>query len=399
MEVTQIANILNTITSEVLGDTAVVNEDLSNIVNIGDELFNASQVDNYVKSLVDHIGRVIMVNRQYSGIAPSVLRDSWEYASVMQKITAQMPDAQENDTWNLTDGTSYDPNVFKKPTVSNKFFNSKTTFETQMSFVEQQVKSSFDSAGQVNAFFSMIESQIKRSMTVKNDSLVMRTINNLTAETLHDGFTSGGTTSDFGSGSSVRAVNLLYLYNQANPNNTISNAETAIKTPEFIRFATYTMQQYIYRMGSISKLFNIGGMDRFTPRDLLHVVLLNDFASAADIYLQSDTWHNQLTALPYAERVPYWQGSGVDYSFNSISSINVKSSFGAGDDDNPTIEANGILGVMFDHDALGVLNSNARVTTQYNARAEFVNTWYKQDAQYFNDSNENFVVFFAQASA
>ena len=49
---------------------------------------------------------------------------------------------------------------------------------------------------------------------------------------------------------------------------------------------------------------------------------------------------------------------------------------------------------MFDRDALGVTNLDRRVTTNYNPKAEFYTNWYKMDAGYFNDTNENFVVFF-----
>lgn len=381
MTVAQIYDIINPITQEILGETAVVNEDLSNIVDIGTELFNATDVDNYVKSLVDHIGRVIFVNRAYSGGAPSVLMDGWEYGSVMEKITAEMPEATENESWELVDGASYDPNIFYKPTVTAKFFNKRVTFEIPMSFTERQVRESFSSAAQLNGFISMIYNAVDKSMTVKVDSLIMRTINNMIAETLYD-FNNGG---DY-SGSGVRAVNLLKLYND--DKGTQLTAAKAIEDPDFIRYASYKMGLYIERLSKISTLFNIGGKERFTPRDMLHVVLLADFAKASDSFSMSSTFHNEFVDLPKGEIVPYWQGSGTDYGFSSTSSINVKTS------SNNTISASGILGVMFDRDALGVTNLNRRVTTNYNPKAEFYSNWYKFDAGYFNDMNENFVVFY-----
>ena len=45
-------------------------------------------------------------------------------------------------------------------------------------------------------------------------------------------------------------------------------------------------------------------------------------------------------------------------------------------------------------DSLGVTNLDRRVTTNYNAKAEFYNNYYKFDCGYFNDLNENFIVFF-----
>ena len=387
MEVKQIYTLMNSVSQEVLGKTDLVHEDLTGIVDMGTEVFNQNAVDNYVKSLVNHIGKVVFVNRPYSGKVPSVLMDAWEFGSVLEKISADIPQAQENDSWNLTDGTEYKQDVFHKPTVTAKFFNSKVTFEVPVSITERQVKESFSSAAQLNGFLSMIYNAVDKSMTIKTDALIMRTINNMIAETLDaDKKAFGGATVNYSSASTVRCVNLLKLYNTAK--NAQLTAAAAILNPDFIRFAAYQMGLYADRLGSISTLFNVGGKERFTPKDALHTVLLSDFAKAAQAYLYADTYHNEQVLLPKAETVPSWQATGKDYAFANVSKIDVKSASGA------NISIGGVLGVMFDRDALGVTNSDKRVTTNYNAKAEFFNNYYKFDAAYFNDTNENFVVFF-----
>ena len=378
---------MNSVSKEVLGKTDLIQEDLTGIVDMGTEVFNQNAIDNYVKSLVNHIGKVVFVNRPYSGKVPSVLMDAWEFGSVMEKISADIPQAEENESWNLTDGTEYKQDVFHKPTVTAKFFNSKVTFEVPVSITERQVKESFSSAAQLNGFLSMIYNAVDKSMTIKTDALIMRTINNMIAETLDaDKAAFGGSTVNYSSASTVRCVNLLKLYNTAK--GAKLTAATAILDPDFIRFAAYQMGLYADRLGSISTLFNVGGKERFTPKDALHTVLLSDFAKAAQAYLYADTYHNEQVLLPKAETVPSWQATGTDYAFANVSKIDVKSASGK------TISISGVLGVMFDRDALGVTNSDKRVTTNYNAKAEFFNNYYKFDAAYFNDTNENFVVFF-----
>ena len=384
MEVKQIYELMNTVTKEILGQETVVNEDLSNVVDVGTEIINANAVDNYVRSLVDHIGKVVFVNRPYSGSVPSVLMDGWEYGSICEKISADMPEATENESWQLEDGTSYDPNIFYQPKVSAKFFNKRVTFEVPMSFTERQVKESFSSAAQLNGFISMLYNEIDKSMTVKIDSLVMRTIANMIGTTVYADYKGAEQNTKSG----VKAVNLLKLYKDRNASAADMTVEQAITNPDFIRFASYMMGMYEKRLANISTLFNVGGKARFTPSDMLHVVLLADFASAAGAYLQSDTFHNEFVALPKAEIVPYWQASGSDYAFSNTSQINIKMT------DGNSIAVSGILGVMFDRDALGVCNKDRRVTTNYNAKGEFWNQWAKFDCEYFNDTNENFVVFF-----
>ena len=152
MEVKQIYQLVNSVTSEVLGRTDLVAEDLTNVVDVGTEIVNAAAVDNYVKSLVNHIGKVIFVNRPYSGKVPSVLMDGWEFGSVLEKVTAEIPAATENEGWELTNGEEYKQDIFYKPTVSAKFFNSRVTFEVPISITERQVKESFSSAAQGDVY-------------------------------------------------------------------------------------------------------------------------------------------------------------------------------------------------------------------------------------------------------
>lgn len=389
MTVKQIYTLMNTVTSEIIGKSDVVKEDLSNVVDVGKELFSNTDVDNYVKSLVNHIGKVIFVNRPYTGNVPSMMMDSWEFGSVLEKIQADIPQATENKSWALTDGQSYDPNVFYQPTVSVKFFNSRVTFEVPMSFTEKQVKDSFSNAAQLNGFLSMLYTAVDKSMTVKVDSLVMRTIDNMIAHTLHAEFPAVND-GDYSAVSGTKAVNLLNLYN-AKYNKTLT-AEQAVTDPDFIRYASYIMGVYADRMGKLSTLFNVGKKERFTPSDMLKVVMLSDFEKAASTYLYADTWHNENVKLPTAETVPYWQGSGQNYSFADTSKIHV--SITDGSSGTVEVSAAGILAIMYDRDAMGVCNTDRRVTTQYNAKAEFFNNFYKFDASYFNDLNENFVVFF-----
>ncbi len=382
MEVKQIYDIMNSITRELLGEETVVAEDLSNIVELGQQFEDVVGLDNYVRKLPDHVGRVVFVDRKYEGRAPQILMDSWEYGSIIEKIATRIPEAVENEDWQLNDGQSYDPNIFHAPDVYGEFWNKRTTFEIDMSITRKQVKSSFDNVTQLNSFLSMILNAIETSLTVKLDALIMRTINNMIGETFYNELPSGTYTGT----STVKAVNLLYLYNQQYSANL--TASKAIVTPEFIRFACYTMKNYIDRMKVLSTVFNVGGEARFTPESKLHVAMLSEFKNGADIFLQSDTFHKEYTALPNADSIPFWQGSGTGYAFADTSNIKIKTASGH------DVDAGGVLACMFDRDALGVSNLNREVRTHYNEKADFWNYFYNAFAGYFNDTNENFVVFY-----
>lgn len=381
MEVTQVYQLVNNASKEILGESAVLNEDLSNIVDIGSKLINGEKaIENFTRKLVDHIGRVIFVNRTYKGTAPSILMDGWEYGSIMEKVSAEMPEAVENDSWELQDGQTYNQDIFYQPKVSAKFYNSKVTLEVDQSFAEKQVKSAFSSPTQMNGFLSMLQNEVEKSLTVKTNALIQRTLNNMIGLTL----LSSGT----------RVVNLLTMYNTTYAGDiaTPLTRDKAITDPNFIRYAAYIIGLYPKRLEEISRLFNIGGAARFTPNNKLHMVFLDEFYAAAGVFLQSDTFNERYTKFPKAETIPFWQGSGTDYAFANTSAINitVKS-----DDEvaGKTVSASGILGIMFDRDALGVCCVDRRVKTHVNSKAEFYSNFHKFDAMYFNDGNENAIVF------
>ena len=329
MKVTQLFELVNLTTRETLGAETVVNEDLSNIVDIGKEIINTDNVDNYVKKLVNHIGKVVFVDRLYKGGVPSVLMDSWEYGSILEKISADLPQATENETWELENGRDYSPDVFYKPSVSAKFFNSLVTFEIPLSFTEKQVKESFSSKEQLNGFISMLKTSVENAMTIKFDNLIMRTINNMIAETLaNDLDADKDGTLNYTNGT-LRAVNLLQGFNA---NRAVADQLTvanAMANADFIKYVTYQIGLVSDRMARMSTLFNVGGKERFTPKDYQRIVMLSDFLASSEIYLLADTQNADKAKLPSnIDTVPYWQGSGTAYAYDDVTRINVKTSSG-----------------------------------------------------------------------
>lgn len=384
MKVSQVYELTNTITQELLGESGVVNEDLSNLVDIGKAIFDTENVENYMRKLMDQIGKIVFVDRPYIGTMMGVLMDSWEYGSVLEKIRTTMPQAMENQSWELNNGQSYDPHVFYAPDAEAKFYNSKTTFEFRRSIADIQLKSAFQNGSQQASFFSMLETSTRNAQTIRTEGLIRRCVTNFMGEVFYDAFGGDGITGKTG----IRAVNLLYKYNtETGSNLTVSQAMTST---DFLKYASKIWSKYVDHLTSMSTRFNIGGTEKFTPRDQLHTIMLSDFARSADMYLYSDTFHDDYVKIPRAEVVPYWQapGNSVNLDFTDESSIDVKTASGN------TVKATGIVGVMFDRWALGVTNYNRRVKAQYTPNAEFTTYWYKQDASYFNDLDENCVVFY-----
>ena len=385
MQVKQIQDLVNDITREKLGEEALLTDDLSNVVDVGDTIANRMGVENFARVLPDHIGRMIISNREYDEAdGPDIYMDGWEWGSIMEKIkTNSLPVAEEDEMWELEDGTSYDPNIFTKPDVSAKFYNKYDAFKiTYPSVATSRLKSAFDSPSQLNAFMSMIHNNVSNSLKVKLKGLKLATISNMIGETIYNEYSSGV----YSGSSGIRAINLLYEYNLSSGESL--TAATAVTDPDFIRYACYRMGLVEKRMRDMSTLFNVNGYPKFTSRDKLNAVLLAEFSSAATVFLQSDTFHKELVALPKAREVSYWQGSGTSYGFSDTSKVKITTT------GNHTITAGGILGCIYDREALGVTCIDQKVTSQYNGAVDITNSWMHYKAGYFNDFDENFVVFF-----
>lgn len=402
MKVEQIAEITNTMFEEVTGIETLQTENLS-YIDKGREVFNQLGFDNYVNTLIDHIGKVVFKEKSYQPKFSFLIKDAWEFGAVKEKIRMVYDnEAEINDSWNLVDGTTYNQDIFYKPSVTVKFFGNKETFMIPISIAEYQVKSAFSNETQLNSFFSMIFSAIKEQIDIRIDNLAIRVINSAIAHTMYDTFKNTvfkPTPSHNLSGltGNVKCINLLKLYkNLMNLTDELS-IEDALYNKEFLRFAGQFILKTTDRMTISNEQFNIGKVINHTEREEQNLVLLSDFVRALESYLYSDTFNANYVKVGNYVTVPYWQGT-KGFVLDEIARINVVIK----DDDGTThtIDLNEshaeayVLGVLFDRDACGISNGNNRVTTHYNARADFTNNYFKTDASYWNDLNENFVVFF-----
>ena len=404
MIVNQIATVLNdTIIKEITGigiteggtTAPIVQEDLSNIVEVGKTVLDftsgsKANFNSFIETMIDRIGRIKYVDRTYAGTAPNILHDSWEYGSIMQKVRAEVPEFQENTSWKLgdiyadananskvpgiVDYKELDPYILSLPSAQVKFYNSKITYEAPITITEMQLKSAFTSASEMSRFVAMIENRISLKMTLSTDALIMRTINNLIALKVDAG---------------TNVINLLSAYNTAA--GTSLTVAQALRNTEFLRYASKTMalmKDYLKTAGSN---YNESNYITFTPADRLKFVVLSEFAKDMETYLYADTYHNEFVKMEGYSTVPFWQAQGTTMNdFTTRSTINVKATDGTNE-----VEVNqaGVVGIMFDVEAAAVCNENYRVTSAYNPRGEYTNYFYKWDAQYMNDVQENAIVF------
>ena len=373
MTVDQIYSYINTAVTEATGGGAIVAEDLSNLVDVGSAvLTTASAVDAFVQKLADKIRKTDFDDKIYTAPnTPNIYFDNWEYGSVLEVVDSDLVTAKKNEAYDLQNNTTYSQDTFLKPSVSVKFYNKMETYEFDISYTLQAVKMAFNDAQSMNSFITMLKTKVRNSIEVALQKCIKATMCNMIAEQIVAG----------------NYVDLLTPYNTLM--GTTLTAADALYDKDFEKWASYHISLYMDRIKEMSVLNNAGGYETFTRDEDLKVCLLSDFVRASEMYLESDTFHNTIVALPGTDVVTCWQGSGTSYDLANDGYVEVKPA----SDNTKTVTADCVLGCVFDRYSVGVNKKDLRTFTHFNAPGEFYNDFTKVDVGYFNNLNRNFIVF------
>lgn len=383
MKVNQIYTLINSVARQMWGENAVTATDLTGLISMGKTVLSSNtDRDLFLNTLVDRIGKTVIRTLDIELDFPNLLISDFEWGCIIQKINVQPVDAVQNKSYKVGDN-DFTPNQFdvNKVTCTQTFFTDSDTFEFDYTIPDTLLKSAFTSEPEFTAFIAAITSAVSDSMTMALNNMAYLAIDNFAAEKLkaHNGI-----------------VNLLEMYNTQFSGNTITQAQ-AITSPEFCRYASMIMNNYIKYMQKPSKLYNAGGMVRATARDNMHVLIAADFASAMGSYLEADTFHKELVSLPNYKEFVCLQGTG-NVSPNWIDNTSIKivpSSASANDD---AVEQDGIIGIFFDRQAVAIGYSDMYSGTDRNNRNRYTNYTLSATKQYINDISENGVIFVCAAA-
>ena len=373
--VKQIYSILNDASKQTFGTSAINVIDSASFTSLGDKvLSNDAWTENFTNNLTNRISKTVYGIRNYNGVNKNMLRENFEYGAIVQKIHVDMPEAKENNAWEIgKEGytPTYAPVI--KPNVSQKLFNKIATWEVDLTIPDYMLKTAFLNETSMATFIDAIFTAMNNAMQICHDNNANLIRANFIGNILHKN-------------KSTQAINLLHDYNTlTNAGLTVANCMRDI---DFLKYATMQINLWTKRMSVMSTLFNDDGNTKFTDKDNLVIDVLQDFASATATFLEADTYHKELVSLPMYNEVAYWQGSGQTFAFADTSKINVKI------DAENTVEKSGIIAVAYDYLAIGTTINQPRTTTERNNKDEYTNYYNKANIGCFNDLGENGIVFY-----
>ena len=379
--VNQIYLLVNDSAKEAIGSKAITVKDTGTLVSLGNQVLSSTEnKDAFYKALTDRIGRTVIAVRAYAPKARAVKRDDMDWGIIYQKISFKLNNASANGTWNTE--TQADPfDVQPQTEAVETLFSKMGTYTYEDSIPDTQLFTAFTSAERMGAFISGIYVNMDNALKLAEDNLANLAVNTYMAGALIKG-------------KATQKRNLLTEYNTATGETlTVANC---LRNADFLKFASREIKTVISNMEKFSVLYNAStDIPRFTPSDKLVVEILGQFASATASYLESNTYHKELVALPMYEEVAYWQGEGENFSFNDVSTISiVNENLATTGNETGTITQSGIIAFVHDVDAVASIIMNRRSNSIYNPRAERFNIFEKADKGFAVDLTENGVVFY-----
>lgn len=376
----QVSAALNAVNSGMRNPIAISVANATDIISYGNELKNAKQsgntdlVEDWYKSLVNRIGRTVDDVREYQPLDLNIMSESFDYGMILQKLYTFPIESTNNESWGVVDGETYSPYVVHKLQTAQKLFSGFDTWQLNPTIPDIQLFTAFESAEAMGAFLSSQRQAVAQSRAMYIETLQRLVLANYMAEKINNATTAG-----------VHVIDVLTDYN-SKFNQTLT-AEQAITDAGLLRYASATISMWIDYISTLGTFFNFEGYYRHTPKNRLRVTLLSMFAKLVPFYLQADVYHDNFVALPGYSAVPFWQGTGTDFGFDSVSAINMTTSSGA------SVNVKGVIGMISDVDAMGMYINKPTTHALYNPRIEVTHEWYKSNVGYFNNFSENAIVF------
>lgn len=387
----QIYAIVNEVAQQAMGSKAIAVVDNTGLIALGNTVLGSDATkNNFINALTDRIGKTIVSFREYHSHFPDFERDSIEWGNILQKLKIAMPDAEEDQSYNLVDGSSVDQYKINKAKVNQLLFTSETPWQTHITVHLDELEKAFIDSNAMGTFISSMFGEVQNRIELAMENLSMDCVNNYIGELISLKSTTA----------KKRVINLVTEYKDKTGVDHTAEPLNALGDEEFLKYVvrrvnsiSTSMEYMTYNMfnsassavGAIPELpeneKNV--YTRHTPKSEQRMMLFIDLVNSLKTNINSKAFNMEQVAIdiPF-KTVPFWQ------SIEAPSEINVKTSSGA------EVEQSLIMGILYDREAMGTFKKKYKsLTSPVNAAGQYYNVFYHMITMYYNDLTENAVIF------
>lgn len=381
----QVYSIVNEVAKQAMGTDAISVIDNTGLVALGNTVLGSDATkNNFINALTDRIGRTIVSFREYHSHFPDFERDSIEWGNILQKLKTAMPDAEEDQSYNLIDGTSVDQYKINKAKVNQLLFTTETPWQTHITVHLDELEKAFIDSSSMGAFISSMFGEVQNRIELAMENLSMDCVNNYVAEIIKEKTSRPS-----------RIINLVTEYKEKTGVDHTTEPLNALDDEDFLKY-------FVRRVNSLSSVFEYmttnvyndtaiydgeevsGAYSRHTPKSEQRMMLFIDLVNALKTNINSKAFNMEQVAIdiPF-KSVPFWQ------SLTSPAEINVKPASGG-----TAVEQSAVMGILYDREAMGTFKKKYKsLTSPVNAAGQYYNVFYHMITMYYNDLTENAVVF------
>nr|DAK50533.1 MAG TPA: major capsid protein [Caudoviricetes sp.] len=380
LSATQIFNIVNEVAQQAMGSSAIAVVDNAGLVALGNTVLGSDATkNNFINALTDRIGRTIVSFRAYNSHFPDFERDSIEWGNILQKLKIAMPDAEEDQSFNLVEGTSVDQYKINKAKVNQLLFTTESPWQTHITVHLDALEKAFVDSNAMGAFISGMFGEVQNRIELAMENLSIDCVNNYMAEVIKGKETSP-----------TRVINLVTEYKDKTGVDHTKEPLNALNDEEFLKYVVRRINSLSTTMEYMTTgLFNTpqgdeGAYTRHTPKSEQRMLLFIDLVNSLKTNINSKAFNMEQVAIdiPF-KTVPFWQ------SLQTPAGINIKPASGG-----TAIVQSEVMGILYDREAMGTFKKKyTSLTTPINAAGKYYNVFYHMITMYFNDLTENAVVF------
>ena len=386
MDFMQASTLLNALRKQATGQSALAATSEAEFVSVATSLLQNTGVDPIMSAISQLVGRTIFSNRPYNAKFQGVEVDSQTWGYITRKLSIADKDFVNDAGFNLVDGQSVDMYTLSLPNILQVNYYGQNIFQKSYTTLRDQLNSAFTGSAQFGEFMTMVtrnaldlveqNREVVRRMTVVNFIAGKLAMEDANASEYANGVIHALTDYNTETGSSLTSTT---VYAKENFDDFCKWLRAKIAT-----VSNMMTERTILFQGNIANK----AISRHTPVRDQKMYLYSPFVDQMNARVLADTFNTQRAEYADFESVNYWQAATTPDSIN-VKPAYLKVSDGTIIESQTAISKSGLIGVIFDRDALGVTIMNEETSvTPYNSKGRYWNTWKSFIQRYWNDFTE-----------
>lgn len=370
-----------------------------------------SPADIVFKSFLSVLGKMVVDTRSYVAKLPKLYVDTVNWGLFNETVTIDISDVMIDEMWNPngyipwnTPADNATPTVypgqvegariaaiehgFYRPAINARIYKKVHGIMVALTTMYDQLFTAFKGVAELNEFLAGLYNSVENTIQLKAEVYAKMTVSMGIAVAMANN-----------NGIDIRQLAIT----AGIPNAATMPVEEMLENADVLRNALESISETREYVKDYNALFNDGETATFAQDE--QMILLTKFAKKAKFNIRANTYNEELLGIGDYDSINMWQAATstddeTPYNFEAASSIDLSKSAAiesgllpSGTQETHYLIKN-VIGVVYDRLAMGINVDKKKVTTNYTASRDTVNSFYHALARYSVNSHYPIVVFY-----